>query len=125
MIQGTVNKDWEATIRLVVSGNGVAGTGLGIDAIIDTGFTGHLTLPMTLIDQLALSWRSRGHALLADGSLHVFDAYAATVLWNGLSRTVEVNAVETQPLVGMALLRGHTLRIDVVERGTVTIEPVS
>ena len=120
MIHGTVNKDWEAVIRLVVSG--VAGNGLGIDAIIDTGFTGHLTLPTRVIDQLALPWRSRGHAVLADGSLHVFDAYVATVLWNGQSRTVEVNAVDAQPLVGMALIRGHTLRMDVVEHGTVTIE---
>ncbi len=120
MIEGTVNENCEAIIRLTL--RGVAGEEQDIEAIIDTGFTGHLTLPMALIDRLALSWRSRAQALLADGSLHVFDAYVGTVLWNGKDRTVEVDAADTEPLVGMGLLRGHGLRVDVVENGAVKIE---
>lgn len=120
MIEGTVNENCEATIRLTL--RSITGEEHEIEAIIDTGFTGHLTLPMALIDQLALSWQNRAQALLADGSLHVFDAYIGTVLWNGQDRTVEVDAADTDPLVGMGLLRGHGLRVDVVENGTVKIE---
>ena len=120
MIEGTVNENCEATIRLTL--RGIAGEKHEIEAIIDTGFTGHLTLPMALIDQLSLSWQNRAQALLADGSLHVFDAYLGTVLWNGQDRTVEVDAADTEPLVGMELLRGHCLRVDVVENGAVKIE---
>ena len=96
-----------------------------VAAIIDTGFTGHLTLPMALIDRLALPWLSRAQALLADGSLHVFDAYVGTVLWNGQDRTVEVDAADTDPLAGMGLLRGHRLSVDVVENGAVKIEALA
>lgn len=96
MIEGTVNDNIEAIIRLTL--RDFAGEIYDIDAIVDTGFTGHLTLPMTLIDRLALSWQSRAQGLLADESLHVFDAYVGIALWNGQNRTVEVAAAETEPL---------------------------
>ena len=52
MIEGTVNENYEATIRLTL--RGTTGEEHDIEAIIDTGFTGHLTLPRALIDRLAL-----------------------------------------------------------------------
>ena len=75
-----------------------------------------------LIDRLGLSWAGRAQALLADGSLHVFDMYIGTVMWNGQQRTIEVDEADTDPLAGMGLLRGHSLRVDVVENGIVRIE---
>ena len=77
---------------------------------------------MTLIDRLALPWQSRAQGLLADGRLHVFDAYVEIVLWNGLNRMVEIDAAETEPLVVMRLLRGHGLSVEVMENGLVKIE---
>ena len=120
MIEGTVNENFEATIRLTLCG--VAREGREVEAIIDTGFTGYLTLPTALIRRLNLSWKGRSQALIADGSLHVFDEYIGTVLWNGQDRTVEVAAADTTPLVGMGLLRRHSLRVDVVTNGEVKIE---
>ena len=120
MIEGTVNENYEATIRLTL--RGVARGEREIEAIIDTGFTGYLTLPTALIDRLALSWKGRSQALIADGSIHIFDEYIGTVLWNGQDRTVEVAAADTTPLVGMGLLRRHSLRVDVVANGEVKIE---
>ncbi len=124
MIEGTVNESHEATIGLTL--RGVAGADQEIEAIIDTGYTGHLILPTMLIDRVGLSWRGRVQGLLADGSLHVFDAYEGTISWNGQDRIVEVDAADTyQPLVGMGLLRGHALSIDVVQSGTVKIEALT
>ena len=120
MIEGTVNENFEATIRLTL--RGVAREGREVEAIIDTGFTGYLTLPTALIRRLNLSWKGRSQALIADDSLHVFDEYIGTVLWNGQDRTVEVAAADTTPLVGMGLLRRHSLRVDVVTNGGVKIE---
>ena len=120
MIEGTVNKNLEVTIRLNL--HSVSGEAQDIEAIVDTGFTGHLTLPIELIERLALSWLSRGHALLADGSLHVFDVHSCTLPWNGQARTVEVDEAETDPLVGMRLLRDHNLSVDVVDNARVRIE---
>ena len=78
MIDGTVNENYEATILLIL--RGVAREEREIEAIIDTGFTGYLTLPTALIDRLALSWKGRSQALIADGSVHVFDEY----IWNSV-----------------------------------------
>ena len=63
--------------------------------------------------------------LIADGSIHIFDEYIGTVLWNDEVRTVEVAAAETDPLVGMGLLRGYSLSVDVVENGAVMIESLT
>jgi predicted aspartyl protease len=60
MITGMVNANREATIRLVVSGP--SGQQQEIEAIIDTGFTGFLTLPPALIQALGLAWLCRNRA---------------------------------------------------------------
>ncbi len=119
MITGVVNANREATIRLVVIGP--SGQQQEIEAIIDTGFTGFLTLPAVLIAALGLPWLCRQPGILADGSVDVFDVYTATVLWDGQSRTVEVEAADAEPLVGMSLLDHYSLRIDVLAGGVVTI----
>jgi clan AA aspartic protease len=101
MITGSVNENREATIRLLV--RGAQGQEQEIEAIIDTGFTGFLSLPSPLIASLGLTWRGYAQAILADGSLRQFDVYAATVIWDGRARSVETDAADTDPLVGMAL----------------------
>ena len=119
MITGVVNANREATIRLVVTGP--TGQRRDSEAIIDTGFTGFLTLPPTIIASLGLSWLSRQSGILADGSVDIFDVYVATVTWDGQLRTVTAEAADTDPLVGMSLLDRHSLRIDVLRGGVVTI----
>jgi clan AA aspartic protease len=120
MISGFMNTSLEAIIRLVVYG--MDGQERELQAVIDTGFTGFLTLPSTLIAALGLTWRGREQGVLGDGNIQVFDVYAATVIWDGQLRIVEVDAADTNPLVGMGLIYGHELRIRAVEGGTVTIE---
>jgi predicted aspartyl protease len=71
MITGTVNADSEAVIRLVVQGP--VGHVHEIEAVIDTGFNGFLTLPSALVTMLGLTRLSRGRALLANGSEELFD----------------------------------------------------
>ena len=87
MIEGAVSGNSEAIIRLAL--HAATGATQEIDAIIDTGFAGDLTLPPALIRRLKLSWKGRGQALLADGDMHTFDEYVGTVSWNGQSLTVE------------------------------------
>ena len=55
MISGVVKAD-EARIRLKVKGP--RGKAQEIEAVIDTGYTGSLTLPPDMIASLALEWRS-------------------------------------------------------------------
>jgi clan AA aspartic protease len=119
MIVGSVNSSREATIRLTVLD--ASGQRHDIQVVIDTGFTGSLTLPPADIAAWGLVWRSQGRALLANGSVEQFDIYPATVIWNGQARHVLAEAANTDPLIGMTLLYGHDLHIEAVDGGRVTI----
>ena len=55
MITGVVTPDLEVIVGLVVRGSG--GREREIEAVVDTGFDGHLSLPPSLIRQLRLPWR--------------------------------------------------------------------
>ena len=91
------------------------------EAIIDTGFDGCLSLPSSLIVLLSLEWRQRGRTLLADGSETVFDIYEGIVLWDGQIRRIPVHEAETTPLIGMSLLQGYEIIVEVRSGGKVTI----
>jgi clan AA aspartic protease len=119
MIIGVVTPFYEATIRLTV--RGPTGQEQAIEAVIDTGFDGALSLPLADITALGLPWRRRGRALLADGTESVFDIYEATVIWDGRPRRVAVDAADVDPLVGMRLLHGYELTIQAVVGGQVRI----
>lgn len=120
MITGVVNAHHEATIRLPLLA--ADGRDQEIEAILDTGFNGSLTLPPAVIAALGLLWRTRGLVILANGTEDRCDIYAAAVLWDGVPRNILVEAADTDPLVGMALLYGHDVRIQVVEGGSVIIQ---
>ena len=120
MIYGTVNADREAVLRLQVSG--LPGQSQEIEAVVDTGFTGFLTLPLSAIANLGLTRISRGRAILANGSEEIFDIYEAQLDWDGQTRTIEADAAEVEPLIGMSMLYGYELRVRVVDGGSVTIE---
>ncbi len=120
MITGTVTTDREAIVRLMM--HGPAGQEQLIEAMIDTGFDGWLSLPPALITLLGLTWRRRGRAQLADGSESYFDIYAATVVWDRCQLRVPVDKADTSPLVGMALLNGYELKAQICIGGKVTIK---
>ncbi|XGV95715.1 MAG: clan AA aspartic protease [Leptolyngbya sp. BL-A-14] len=122
MIFGFVHNR-EAIIQLAVIGD--QRKKQGIRAVIDTGFTGGLTLPPTMIADLALTWFTQQEGFLGDGSRRTFDVYRGAVIWDGQIRVIEVNASDTAPLVGMALLEGFELRIQAYEGGSVAILPIT
>ncbi|NJL35391.1 MAG: clan AA aspartic protease [Leptolyngbyaceae cyanobacterium SM1_4_3] len=119
MMQGRVNQSCEATLSIVIKNS--AATHL-VDAVIDTGFSGFLTLPSDTISVLELSWQGRDIATLGDGTSCTFEVYTGLVIWDGQYREIYINESETVPLVGMRLLRGYDLRIQAIEGGVVTIE---
>ncbi len=120
MITGVVNADYEAVIRLRLQGP--MGQEREVDASIDTGFNSFLTLSPALVTALGLTRLSRGRVILANGREELFDIYGVTVLWGGQPRYVEADAVDTTPLVGMALLNGYDLSVQVMDGGRVVIQ---
>ena len=122
MIEGLVNANYEAVISLPL--RGPAGQ-TQVDAVVDTGFNGFLTLPPTVVEELGLPLRGRGRAILANGSEDFFDVYDVTVLWDNQPRFVPADEADTTPLVGMALLEAHSLHIEVADGGTVVIQAMA
>ncbi len=120
MIYGVVNLRREATLPVVVGNSN--GQRQVIDTVIDTGFSGFLTLPSAIITSLALPWSASDIVTLGDGSETFFDLYTATVIWDGQYREIYIAESETEPLLGMSLLYGYRLQVDTIEGGTVKIE---
>jgi clan AA aspartic protease len=118
MITGAVRAR-EARIRLKI--RGPSGHEQEIEAVIDTGYTAWLILPPALVAGLGLPWHSVGRAILADGSKCLFDVYQAKVVWNRRARRILVDEADASPLVGMALLAGYELKVQVRPRGKVSI----
>jgi clan AA aspartic protease len=119
MINGVVNSVLEATIRIQIR-DAAAGV-QQIESTVDTGYNGFLLLQPAQNSALGLPWLKKLSVALADGSVQYIDVYAATVIWDGVPRSVEVDAIARNPLIGMKLLEGCELRIKVVEGGFVNI----
>lgn len=120
MMQGFVNQNCEAMIQIAV-GHASKRKQM-VNAVIDTGFTGFLSLPQSIITSLELPWHFRDLGTLGDGSEVIFEMYKATVIWDGREQIVDVAASEADPLIGMSLLYGFKIQIEVVENGIVTID---
>lgn len=93
-----------------------------MDAVIDTGFNRYLTLPSTLVTDLDASFLGVTRVVLANGSEETLDMHGVTVLWDGQQREVDALVADTTPLVGMSLLDGYSLYVDVRSGGRVVIE---
>jgi clan AA aspartic protease len=119
VITGVVQSD-EGRIHLKVKG--LRSREQKVEAVIDTGYTASLTLPPALIAALGLRWQTVDRVTLADGSECVFAVYEAKVIWDGKLRRLLVDEADTDPLVGMKLMRGHELKMQISAGGKVTIK---
>ena len=122
MIRGVLTARRVALVTLRV--RGPDGFEICVDAAIDTGFNASLTLSPEDVEALGLPYESSSRAILADGSVSRFDVFTAEVSWGFAWRNVSVSAVGDEVLLGMRLLAGHQLRIDVVPGGLVEITPL-
>jgi clan AA aspartic protease len=118
MIHGVVNFRYELTRSLVIGNSN--GQREFVNTVIDTGFDGFLS--SEIIVRLGLPWRTSNIATLGDGSKTLFDFYTGTVIWDGQYRSIDIAESETEPLIGLAMLRGYRLQVDNIEGGIVKIE---
>ena len=122
MITGHVTSTREAIIRFVVRAAGPREE--TIEAIIDTGFDGFLTLPASVVSELALPFAGATRAALGDGSEVLLDVFEAIVVWDNGERSVVTLATGGKPLVGMAMLSGYRVALDVMDGGQVQIQAI-
>jgi clan AA aspartic protease len=119
MIVGAVNAYREMLVRLVVVGP--QGKEKEIEAVLDTGYTGSLTLPSAVVSDLGLPFRGRGNVVLGDGSESEFDVHEATIAWAGRKRLSSIDVAETEPLLGIGLLLGYEMTAQVIAGGIVSL----
>ncbi|MBM4044998.1 MAG: clan AA aspartic protease [Planctomycetes bacterium] len=122
MITGRVTADRTAVIGLAIAHP--AGDTQQVEAVIDTGFNGYLTLPSHLIRRLGLQLAGNRRATLGDGHVVALDVYLGKLLWDKSERDVLVLQAAGGPLVGMSLLYGSRVTLNVVAGGDVIIEPL-
>ena len=120
MIQGEVNAAIEAVVPLSL--RGPSGQTRDIEAVVDTGYSGFLTLPPALVAELGLPFAHMGTAFLANDDEVSFDVHDVSVLWDDLPRQIKADATGSIPLLGMQLLDGHDLTIEVGSGGRVLIQ---
>ncbi len=92
-----------------------------IVAVVDTGFTGDLTLPSDIVEVLSLVPTGSRDATLADDHNVDLASYDAEVLWHERRIQVEALAMGGTALVGMELLRSNELCIQATPGGRVEI----
>ena len=120
MIRGKVTGDQQALVTVdIMDGDDLLQP---IEVILDTGFTGYLTLPTDSIQELGLPSVGRRTFELANGELFEFEAYLAAVSWHGRLSDALVLKSDSAPLLGMTLLWGSRVTVDALTDGRVTIE---
>ena len=86
MMQRYTNQAYEAVMPIVIK----QGDKLkSVNAVIDTGFTGFLSIPSSMIAELELPCSYRDRATLGDGSETLFDVHDANVIWDGQFREID------------------------------------
>ena len=92
-----------------------------MEAQVDTGFSGELTLPISAIERLGLESSGFTTYRLGDNSQTPFDSYHAAVRWAGDVRHITTLVSEHFPLIGVGLLWGNNLSVDFRHGGDVSI----
>ena len=128
MIKGTVHS-WEDSpitgaprVSITVANITERHRTLTLSAVVDTAFTGYLTLPLDSVRELGLVLRGTQPAVLANGTVGQFSVYAGMVTWNGQERLTVIFESDSDPLIGMPMLWGSRLTVDAQEGGDVVIE---
>jgi clan AA aspartic protease len=122
LIEGVVTPYREATIVVTLEWSGGQEE---IEAVVDTGFNGSLTLPLDVVDRLSLPIQAETKVTLAEGTETSLKVVETTLLWEGAPRIVAALEAQGSPLIRMSLLYGYRLTMEVVDGGSVRIEMMS
>lgn len=122
MLQGNVRRFGGALYPVSVvhlfGGNGVPAR---LETVVDTGFSGLMTLPATTVEQMSLQKVGEARAFLADGIEREYGLYKVDVDWFGELRPIEALCMGRFPLLGMAMMEGLDLRVRVEDRGEIAL----
>ena len=110
----------EARVEIAILDD--SGISRPLEAVVDTGFTGWLTVPPHLASEFGLVPTGSAPSTMANG-LEVEPVFCnAVVMWHAQSVNVLVDIMENVPLIGTDLLADCRLTIDWWDGGEVMIE---
>jgi predicted aspartyl protease len=108
-MRGRISKQGEPIVPVALHGSGKR----GIDAILDTGFTGHLCLARRHRHLVKLTRMGNVEIELADGTRVTPTAYRGRVTFAGETREVLVTLTRADDsLIGTSLLAGRRVLLD-------------
>lgn len=96
-----------------------------ISALLDTGFTGELQLPLQIAVPLGLKLVGVASYKLADGSVSKQMLFSASINWGTKTRLVTASVVmdAEDVLMGVSVLHGYALLVDFKQKQLVIKEP--
>jgi clan AA aspartic protease len=109
-----------ASLRLI----GRQGQVEAISAVVDTGFTGELTLPPSAMRDFNYNQFGTYEITLSDGSTVEVQVFEGLIDWFGKKQSILVLQTDSDALLGMKLMRDCRLTMDIVPDGPFTIVPL-
>lgn len=120
MIRERVSRRLRARLPIELLLNDASVRSVEVD--LDTGFTGDLTLPSEVIRQCGMTPEGERSVVLANGDEVYLRVWQGTTLWHERPCRVRVFQAEGEPLLGMNLLQGSRVTLDVLAGGNMVIE---
>ena len=93
-----------------------------LEFVLDTGFDGFLALLAELIQRLGLEPAESVFITFANGRRELWNAWDCRILWHDQPRDIVAFESRGESLLGMALLEGSQVNIQVRIDGAVVIE---
>jgi predicted aspartyl protease len=94
------------------------------DFIVDSGFEGDLTLPAEVVVTLDAVYAGEYPFTLADFTFRSRPVYRVLLDWMGEERDVAIVAMDGNALLGVGLLRGNLVQMEMDEGGEVIVGPL-
>lgn len=110
----------EARIDIDIAGSSSIFQTLAV--VVDTGYTGALSLPETIAHELGLRSTQRRYVTLANGQIEQVGVCAARLLWHGQPIDVLTHIMGDKSMIGTTLLANCRLTIDWWDGGDVIID---
>jgi len=117
---GYVDELRQPRTKLTVKGNRKT---IVVEPVIDTGFDGYLSLPVSIAIPLGLELKGQVPVEFADGSMKNELTFQGMVFWQEHECPIDIFLTESkEALVGSGLMQGQELTIS-YGKHSVTIEP--
>ena len=120
MIRGSLNERLDPLVTVeILNGDGQHHP---VEALLDTGFSGYLTLPPDAVACLGLKHAKYTSVTMANGQEIQASIHMGAVKWLGRIREIEIVATDSPSLLGMSLLAGCKITIRAHPGGEILIE---